>query len=111
MKKIMILGAGIYQVPLIKTAKKLGLYTIVVSIPGNYPGFELADKVYYENTVDDEKILEIAKEEQITGENIDWTDLEDKDEQEQKDDPSEDKENPEETEKKKQDPGISERDN
>lgn len=67
MKKIMILGAGIYQVPLIKTAKKLGLYTIVVSIPGNYPGFELADKVYYENTVDDEKILEIAKEEQIDG--------------------------------------------
>ena len=62
MKKIMILGAGIYQVPLIKTAKKLGLYTIVVSIPGNYPGFELADKVYYENTVDDEKILEKEKE-------------------------------------------------
>ena len=30
MKKIMILGAGIYQVPLIKTAKRLGLYTIVV---------------------------------------------------------------------------------
>ena len=42
----------------------------------------------------------IAKEEQITGGNIDWTDLEDKDEQEQKDDPSEEKENPEETEKK-----------
>ena len=67
MKKIMILGAGIYQVPLIKTAKKMGLYTIVVSIPGNYPGFELADKVYYENTVDDEKILEIAREEKIDG--------------------------------------------
>ena len=48
MKKIMILGAGIYQVPLIKTAKRMGLYTIVVSIPGNYPGFALADKVYYE---------------------------------------------------------------
>lgn len=67
MKKIMFSECGIYQVPLIKTAKKLGLYTIVVSIPGNYPGFELADKVYYENTVDDEKILEIAKEEQIDG--------------------------------------------
>lgn len=53
----------------------------------------------------------IAKEEQITGGNIDWTDLEDKDEQEQKDDPSEEKENPEETEKKKQDLGISEKDN
>ena len=67
MKKIMILGAGIYQVPLIRTAKKMGLYTIVVSIPGNYPGFALADKVYYENTVDDEKILSIAKEESIDG--------------------------------------------
>ena len=67
MKKIMILGAGIYQVPLIKTAKRMGLYTIVVSIPGNYPGFALADKVYYENTVDDEKILEIARAEQIDG--------------------------------------------
>ena len=57
MKKILILGAGIYQVPLILTAKKLGIYTIVASIPGNYPGFELADKVYYENTTDFEKIL------------------------------------------------------
>ena len=53
----------------------------------------------------------IAKEEQITGGNIDWTDLEDKDEQKQKDDPSEETENPEETEKEKQDPGISEKDN
>ena len=59
----MILGAGIYQVPLIETAKKMGLYTIVVSIPGNYPGFALADKVYYENTVDEDKVLEIAKNE------------------------------------------------
>lgn len=53
----------------------------------------------------------IAKEEQITGENIDWADLEDKDEREQKDDPSEEKENPEETEKEKQNSGISEKDN
>ena len=67
MTKIMILGAGIYQVPLIETAKKMGLYTIVVSIPGNYPGFALADKVYYENTVDEDKILAIAKKERIKG--------------------------------------------
>lgn len=67
MKKIMILGAGTYQVPLIRTAKRLGIYTIVVSIPGNYPGFAIADKVYYENTTDWEKILEIAKEEKIDG--------------------------------------------
>lgn len=67
MKKILILGAGIYQVPLIKTAKRLGIYTIVASIPGNYPGFELADKVYYENTTDYAKILSIARREKIDG--------------------------------------------
>ena len=67
MKKILILGAGIYQVPLIKTAKRLGVYSIAVSIPGNYPGFALADKVYYENTTDCEKVLEIAKAEKIDG--------------------------------------------
>lgn len=67
MKKLLILGAGIYQVPLIKTAKRMGIQTLVASIPGNYPGFELADKVFYENTVDHEKILGIAREEQIDG--------------------------------------------
>ena len=67
MKKILILGAGIYQVPLIKVAKKLGIYTIVASIQGNYPGFELADKVYYENTTDHRKILSIARREQVDG--------------------------------------------
>ena len=61
------MGAGIYQVPLIKKAKEMGIYTIVVSIPGNYPGFVLADKVIYENTVDYERILEVAKEEKIDG--------------------------------------------
>ncbi|MBR0400306.1 MAG: ATP-grasp domain-containing protein [Mogibacterium sp.] len=65
MKKILILGAGIYQVPLIKAAKKIGLYTIVSSIPGNYPGFKYADKVYYVNTTDEEAVLELAKKENI----------------------------------------------
>ena len=30
-KKLLILGAGIYQVPLIETAKRMGLETIVAS--------------------------------------------------------------------------------
>ncbi len=67
MKKVIVLGAGIYQVPLIKQAKSMGLYVIVISIKGNYPGFELADKCYYVNTRDYEKILEIALEEKIDG--------------------------------------------
>ena len=67
MKSILILGAGIYQVPLIKTAKRMGIHTIVTSIPGNYPGFELADEVLYENTVDYEAILRVAKEKHVDG--------------------------------------------
>lgn len=67
MKKLMIMGAGIYQVPLIKKAKEMGIYTIAVSIPGNYPGFAVADQVCYENTVDYERILEVAKREKIDG--------------------------------------------
>ena len=67
MKKIMILGASVYQVPLILAAKRMGLYTIVASIPGEYPGFALADKVYHINTVDKEAILEAAQNEQIDG--------------------------------------------
>lgn len=66
MKKIVILGAGIYQVPLIQTAKRMGLYVIVVSIPGDYPGFALADKCCYLNTTDKEAILKMAREEQIS---------------------------------------------
>lgn len=65
MKKIMILGAGTYQVPLIRTAKRMGLYTIVISIPGNYPGFTLADKIYSIDTRDREAVLRTAREEQI----------------------------------------------
>ena len=45
MKKIMILGAGVYQVPLIKKAKELGFYVIVSTIRGNYPGLKFADKI------------------------------------------------------------------
>ena len=63
----MILGASIYQVPLIKTAKKLGLYTIVASIPGEYPGFAIADKVYEINTTDKEAICQVCEEEQVDG--------------------------------------------
>lgn len=67
MKKIMILGAGIYQLPLIKKARQMGLYTIVASIPGNYPGFAFADKVVYENTTDCEAILKVCREENVDG--------------------------------------------
>ena len=67
MKKLLILGAGIYQVPLIKTAKRMGIHTIAASIPGKYPGFDIADEVCYENTVDYEAILRVAREKEVDG--------------------------------------------
>ena len=67
MKKLMIMGAGIYQVPLIRKAREMGIYTIAVSIPGNYPGFAVADEVCHINTVDYEAVLIVAREKQIDG--------------------------------------------
>jgi formate-dependent phosphoribosylglycinamide formyltransferase (GAR transformylase) len=75
MQKVMVLGAGIYQVPLIKKVKEMGKYCIVVSIPGNYPGFQYADKVYCENIVNSEEILKIAKKENIDGICLTGTDV------------------------------------
>ncbi|MCI8681645.1 MAG: ATP-grasp domain-containing protein [Lachnospiraceae bacterium] len=63
----MILGAGVYQVPLIQQARRMGIETLVVSVPGNYPGFAFGDKICYEDTRDYEKILEIARAENIDG--------------------------------------------
>ena len=67
MKKLMIMGAGIYQVPLIKTAKRMGIHTIAVSIPGKYPGFAVADEICHINTVDYEAVLKVAREKNIDG--------------------------------------------
>lgn len=63
----MILGAGLYQVPLILTAKRMGLETIVVSIPGDYPGFRYADRCCYVDTRAREEVLSIARSEHIDG--------------------------------------------
>ncbi len=67
MKTLMIMGAGIYQVPLIKTARKMGIHTIAVSIPGNYPGFGVADEVCHISTVDVDAVLAEARRRKIDG--------------------------------------------
>jgi biotin carboxylase len=75
MKRILILGAGEYQVPLIESAKKMGLFTIVVSPTGGYPGLNITDKAYFFDVRDKNKILEIAKKEVIDGVTTDQTDI------------------------------------
>lgn len=67
MKKILILGAGIIQVPIIKKAKESGYYTIVADYDPKAPGFKYADKVSTVSTIDKEAVLSLAQEEQIDG--------------------------------------------
>ena len=56
--KVLIIGAGIGQVPLCRLIKQRGLFLIVVTIPGDYPCIALADKVYYIDIYDREEIVE-----------------------------------------------------
>jgi len=66
-QKIMILGAGRDQTAIIKKARQMGFFVIVVSIPGEYPGFLLADKSYEIDVRQKEAVLEIARLEKICG--------------------------------------------
>lgn len=67
MKKILMLGGSAQQIIAIKTAKKLGYYTIVCDYLNDNPGQNFADKFYLASTTDKEKIYEIAKLERIDG--------------------------------------------
>ena len=67
MKKLLILGGARAQVKLIKTAKLMGIYTIVVGAPGNYPGYQLADKYYPVDIFDKEGVLDVCKKEHVDG--------------------------------------------
>ncbi|MFS0723238.1 ATP-grasp domain-containing protein [Paenibacillus sp. 1P07SE] len=67
MSRLMVLGAGISQLPLIRTAKEMGLEVILVSRPGKYPGFRFADRVYDIDTTDIEGVLAAARAESIDG--------------------------------------------
>ena len=71
----MILGAGRDQVPIIKKAQQMGFFTIVVSVSGNYPGLNIADKAYEIDIVQKERVLEIAQRENICGVLTDQLDI------------------------------------
>lgn len=74
-KKLMIVGAGKFQVPIIELAKRMGFETIAVSIAGYYPGFAAANKFYEVDVREKEIILEIARKEGICGIVTDQTDM------------------------------------
>lgn len=51
-KSIIIIGGGILQIPLIQTAKKMNLFTIVFDMDTNAPGKEIADHFVVMSTKD-----------------------------------------------------------
>lgn len=64
----MVLAAGLLQIPVIKKAREMGYYVIAVDDDPNAPGMALADKAIVPGgLVDEEKLVAIAKEEQIDG--------------------------------------------
>ena len=74
-KKVMILGAGECQIPIIKLAQRMGFQVIVVSVVGDYPGFSIADKAYQIDVRAKERILAVARQEAISAILTDQTDL------------------------------------
>lgn len=66
-KKIMILGGSILQLPMIRRAKEMGLYTIVLDYNSNAIGFNESDKSYTVSTNDIEGAIKIAEKEMPNG--------------------------------------------
>ena len=66
-KKVLILGAGRQQVPLITAAIGMQLEVHVCSIKGNYPGIEIAPNFYEVDISDSIAVFELAKEIGIHG--------------------------------------------
>ena len=68
MKKLMVLAAGLLQIPVIKKARDMGYYVIAVDDDPNAPGMALADKAIAPGgLVNEEKLVAIAKDEHIDG--------------------------------------------
>lgn len=64
----MVLAAGLLQIPVIKKAREMGVYVIAVDDDPNAPGMALADKAIVPGgLMNEEKLVAIAKEEQIDG--------------------------------------------
>ena len=64
----MVLAAGLLQIPVIKKAREMGYYVIAVDDDPKAPGMALADKAIVPGgLMNEEKLVAIAKEEQIDG--------------------------------------------
>ena len=67
MKKLMILGASILQLPAIIKAKEMGLHVIAVDMDQNAVGLQYADTKLIISTIDIVNVVKAAKEYNIDG--------------------------------------------
>lgn len=66
-KRLLVLAAGILQVPVIKKAKEMGIYVIAADGDKNAVGLQYADKAIVVNITSEEDMLREAREEKIDG--------------------------------------------
>lgn len=66
-KKLLILGANAESIPLVLTAKKLGVYTIVTDYNPDAPAKEYADKACNVDGIDVDGLVKLAQDEKVDG--------------------------------------------
>lgn len=66
-KRLLVLAAGILQVPIIKRAHEMGIYVIAADGDPNACGLKYADKAIVANITSEEEMLRVAHEEKIDG--------------------------------------------
>lgn len=67
MKKLLVLAAGILQIPVIRKAKEMGFYVVAADGDATAVGLKYADKPVVANIISEEEMLRVAREEHIDG--------------------------------------------
>ena len=67
MKKLLVIAAGLLQIPIIKKAREMGYYVIAADGNPHAPGLQYADKPLVINITSEELMLGLAKRERIDG--------------------------------------------
>lgn len=67
MKKLLVLAAGILQIPVIKKAHEMGYYVIAADGDPNAVGLQYADKAIIANITSEKEMFDVARREEIDG--------------------------------------------
>lgn len=67
MKRLLVLAAGILQIPIICRAREMGYYVIAADGDDSAPGLSYANQAIVANITSEEEMLQIARQERIDG--------------------------------------------